>query len=93
MSFEDWLKGGGRRGLDGNQSVNVTGDGDADGDGESKRRRMGIIMSSSWVGPVLYWTLRMGLVMGLIVYTFFVAIEIAGPEPILFNYYGADAAS
>jgi hypothetical protein len=37
-------------------------------------------------GNVVYWSLRMSLIAGLLVCSFFVSVESAGPHPLMFNY-------
>jgi hypothetical protein len=36
----------------------------------------------SRTGYTVYWLLRMGLVCGLLVFTFFISVEVAGPDPL-----------
>lgn len=51
-----------------------------DGGKEAWWKRLGRLR----FGYVVYWVLRMLLVAALLVYTFLISVEIAGPEPLMF---------
>lgn len=62
-------------------------------EGEEGERDRGAVADTKeprwWKRPILglvvYWSLRMALVNGLVVFTFFVTLEVAGPEALAFN--------